>query len=306
MMTSDVPMAVDVIDELLLGMRLSGLQYRRSAIGARSGYAFSNPPGRAQFHFLARGRLWLHAPDGTTYPLQAGDAVLLAQGGAHGLLAAPDLAVSELPQFTPDGHDDGNGHALGDAIIFSCCMELDLGGMQPLIGAMPAVLLTSELVTASPEVGPMLAAMERESTMPRAGSTAILVRLAEVVAALIVRDWLVSGAGAAMGWVGALHDPRLGRAILVMHREPGKHWTVAALAREAGNSRSVFSQRFTHAMGMAPLQYLTDLRMRLAIAQISRAQQPIATVAARLGYGSLAAFSRAFKRHTGVSPGTIR
>ncbi|MET0320064.1 MAG: AraC family transcriptional regulator [Duganella sp.] len=305
-----LPPAADAIDELLLGMRLAGLQYRRSAIGATSGLAFGNPPARAQFHFLARGRLWLHAPDGTSIALQAGDAVLLPRGGPHAVLAAPDLPVGEVPLFELARQANAPAPApapdLAGAVIFSCCMELDLGGMQPLIDAMPTVLLTSELMTAAPEAGPLLMAMERESTTMRAGSTGILVRLAEVVAALIVRDWVANGASDATGWVGALHDPRLGRAIFGMHRDPGRNWTVAALAKEAGHSRSVFSQRFSRATGSTPLEYLTGLRMRLAVQQIGRAQQPIATVATQLGYGSLAAFSRAFKRYTGVSPGAMR
>jgi len=301
-----LPPAADAIDELLLGMRLAGLQYRRSAIGATSGLAFGNPPGRAQFHFLARGRLWLHAPDGTLISLQAGDAVLLPRGGPHAVLAAPDLPVREVPLFELARQANAPAPDLAGAVIFSCCMELDLGGMQPLIDAMPTVLLTSELMTAAPEVGPLLAAMERESTTMRAGSSGILVRLAEVVAALIVRDWVANSASDATGWVGALHDPRLGRAIFGMHRDPGRNWTVATLAKEAGHSRSVFSQRFSRATGSTPLEYLTGLRMRLAVQQIGRAQQPVAAVAAQLGYGSLASFSRAFKRHTGVSPGTLR
>lgn len=305
-MTSSTPSFIEVVDELLLGMRLSGLQYRRSAIGAGSGLAFANPPGRAQFHFLGRGRLWLHGPDGTTYSLQAGDAVLLVQGGAHALLAAPDLPVSAAPLFELAQNDDVVDHDVADAIIFSSCMELDLGGMQALIGAMPGILRSSQLMNTSPEVGPMLVAMERESTTMRAGSTGILVRLAEVVAALIVRDWIAHGGGDAIGWISALHDPRLGRTILMMHRDPGKNWTVATLAREAGHSRSVFSQRFMRATGMSPMQYLTALRMGLAMRQINQLRQPIATVAAQVGYGSLAAFSRAFKRHTGVTPGAVR
>ena len=92
----------------------------------------------------------------------------------------------------------------------------------------------------------------------------------------------------------------------MMHKHPGRSWTVASLASEAGQSRSVFAQSFLHATGVSPLRYLTDLRMRLALLSLSRERQPIETIASQLGYGSLAAFSRAFKRSVGVSPGTIR
>lgn len=193
-----------------------------------------------------------------------------------------------------------------DVIIFSCCMELELGGMQPLVAAMPEVLLVSTLLETSPEIRPLLDAMERESLTIQPGHMGILARLAEVVAALIVRSWVADGCGSATGWLSALQDPQLGRAILMMHQHPGQNWTVATLANEANQSRSVFAQRFLLATGVSPLRYLTDLRMRLAFLSLSRERQPVETVASQLGYGSLAAFSRAFKRSVGLSPGAVR
>lgn len=92
----------------------------------------------------------------------------------------------------------------------------------------------------------------------------------------------------------------------MMHKHPGRPWTVATLAREAGQSRSVFAQRFLQATGVTPLRYLTELRMRLALLSLKRGQQGLDSVAGQLGYGSLAAFSRAFKRSLGVSPGAVR
>jgi len=126
------------------------------------------------------------------------------------------------------------------------------------------------------------------------------------VAALIVRGWVEAGCGKATGWVQVLRDPRLSRAIYAMHQQPGLNWSVADLAKEAGTSRSVFAERFLAATGTTPAKYLSELRMRLAIQYIRHENQPIETVALRLGYGSLAAFSRAFKRIIGHAPGTLR
>ncbi|PPB83763.1 AraC-like DNA-binding protein [Mycetohabitans endofungorum] len=91
-----------------------------------------------------------------------------------------------------------------------------------------------------------------------------------------------------------------------MHREPGRNWTVAELAAQTGCSRSVFTQRFVVATGMTPVRYLTQLRMRLAAQWVAQDRQQIESVAYRLGYGSLAAFSRAFKRMNGRPPGALR
>lgn len=95
-------------------------------------------------------------------------------------------------------------------------------------------------------------------------------------------------------------------AIVAMHRQPDRDWTVAQLAKEASSSRSVFARRFLLATGVSPLRYLTELRMRLAVRKLSREGQSVEEVASQLGYGSLAAFSRAFKRTVGVSPGACR
>ena len=115
-----------------------------------------------------------------------------------------------------------------------------------------------------------------------------------------------AGCGKATGWVQVLRDPRLSRAIYAMHQQPGINWSVADLAKEAGTSRSVFAERFLSATGSTPAKYLSELRMRLAIQYISHENQAIETVALRLGYGSLAAFSRAFKRIVGHPPGALR
>lgn len=185
-------------------------------------------------------------------------------------------------------------------------MDFELGGMQPLIKAMPEVMMVSRLMSTWPEIHPLLAAMERESMTRQVGFAGILARLADVVAALIVRGWVEAGCGKATGWVQVLRDPRLSRAIYAMHQQPGVNWSVAELAKEAGTSRSVFAERFLAATGTTPAKYLSELRMRLAIQYIRHEHQPIETVALRLGYGSLAAFSRAFKRIVGHAPGTLR
>ena len=185
-------------------------------------------------------------------------------------------------------------------------MDFELGGMQPLVKAMPEVMLVSSLLTSRPEIPPMLAAMERESLTRQAGYAGILARLADVVAALIVRGWVECGCGNATGWVQVLRDPKLAKAIYVMHQQPGINWKVEDLAREAGISRSVFAERFLSATGTTPARYLTELRMRLAVQYISHEGQALEKVAFRLGYSSHAAFSRAFKRIIGKAPGALR
>ncbi|MBU9579277.1 AraC family transcriptional regulator [Ralstonia mannitolilytica] len=313
-----MPDTHDLVSELLLGMRLSGVQYRRIQVARPFGLSFGHAPGRAQFHFVGRGPVLLRDAAGTMVQLEAGDAILLPHGNTHALLSDPDAPCREIAAFEAAKICDSVAAVeaaapcasaepgAGDALIFSACMELDLGGMQPLVGTMPEFMHVGTLLARYPEIRPMLDAMERESCSERAGFAGILARLADVVAAFIVRGWVECGCGDATGWVQALREPKLGRAIVALHRDPGRNWSVAELAAEAGVSRSVFAERFLAATGMTPVRYLTELRMRLAAQWIARDREAIESVAYRLGYGSLAAFSRAFKRVVGRPPGAVR
>lgn len=303
--------AMDLASELLLGMRLVGVKYKRIEIGPPFGLRFGHAPGRAQFHFIGRGPVYLRAPGGALHRLETGDAALLPQGGEHSLLSSPDTACEDIAAFDSVDLcatvcDVRQASCPDSALIFSGCMEFDLGGMQLLVAAMPEVMRADTLLERYPELRAMLDAMERESRTRRAGFAGILARLADVVSAFIVRAWVECGCGDATGWVQALRDPRLGKVILALHREPGRAWTVGELAAEMGSSRSVFAERFLAVTGMTPVRYLTELRMRLAAQWIGHERQPIESVAYRLGYGSLAAFSRAFKRTVGHPPGAVR
>ena len=310
----------DLMSELLLDMRLRGVQYRRIEITPPFGLSFGTEPGRAHFHFVAAGTVFLRDAAGDVHPVSPGTAVLLPHGGAHQLLSAQDLPARELSArdigsfpAVPvcDGVCDisacaGNPGCPANAVVFSSCMQFELGSMQSLIGLMPAVMLVGTLPDRHPEILAILRAMESEVSGRRVGFAGILARLADVVAAIIVRGWVECGCSGASGLVDALRDPRLARAIAALHRDPGRAWTVAALAAEAGCSRSIFADRFQALTGMPPLRYVAELRMRLAARWIGEDGLPIDTVAGSLGYASQAAFSRAFKRVTGQPPGAAR
>ncbi|BCH32071.1 AraC family transcriptional regulator [Mesorhizobium sp. L-8-10] len=255
----------------------------------------------------------LRRKDGGVHVMDTGDAVLLPRGGLHDLISDRDLPCRDVSTYeaallcqSVSEIKDCNGCRSTDVIVFSGCMDFDLGGMHPLVALMPEVMFVGTLMERYPEILPMLEAMEREARDARAGFAGILARLADVVSAFIVRGWVECGCGDATGWVEALRDPRLGRVIAALHRDPGRNWTLADLAAEMGSSRSVFAERFLAVTGMTPVRYLTELRMRLASQWIGRDRMPIETAAHRLGYGSQAAFSRAFKRVIGSPPGVVR
>jgi AraC-like DNA-binding protein len=312
--TGQFALSSDLISELLTSMRLRGVQYRRVHAGPRFGLSFDAQPGRAYFHFLAVGSAVLRTEDGTMHELSAGNAVFIPHGGKHELLSGPGVLALDVNGY--DAVPLGAAVSAVDTcpstdpeprtVLFTGFMEFDLGGMQGLSRLMPVVMVADAEGNRYPGLLPILNSMRRETCSARVGFAGILARLAEVVAAMVVRGWVECGCDNASGLVAALRDPRLARAILALHRRPGHHWTVAELAAECNVSRSVFAERFQATIGVPPLRYATELRMLLASQWLAQDTVPVESVARRLGYNSQASFSRAFKRVIGQSPGASR
>ncbi|WP_425254006.1 AraC family transcriptional regulator [Janthinobacterium sp. NFX145] len=304
----------NLVSELLTGMRLRGVQYRRIQTGPAFGIGFEDKPGHAYFHFLAVGTAFICTDDGELHKLSAGSAAFMPHGRRHQLLSDADIAFQDIAKFdaAPLGESVSgvdtcpSTHPMPSAVIFYGCMEFDLGGMQGIGKLMPTVMVADTQAQGYPGLLPVLDSMKREICAGRIGFAGILARLAEVAAAMIVRGWIECGCENASGLLAALRDPRLALAILALHRQPGREWTVAQLAAECYISRSVFARRFETTIGVPPLRYATELRMRLATQLLTHERVSIDVVARRLGYTSQAAFSRAFKRVIGKPPGACR
>ncbi len=134
----------------------------------------------------------------------------------------------------------------------------------------------------------------------------MITRLTDILVIQAIRSWMAEDPAAQTGWLGALQDKQIGRAISHIHRDPGRDWTVASLAAKVAMSRAAFAARFTQLVGEAVMHYVTRWRMHIATTLLEQADSSISEVATRLGYRSEAAFSRAFKRYVGVSPGAVR
>jgi AraC-like DNA-binding protein len=146
----------------------------------------------------------------------------------------------------------------------------------------------------------------RESREKRAGSRSVLLRLGELMFVEVVRRYLTTLTTEEGGWLSGLRDPLVGRALARLHAQPSTPWTLEMLAREIATSRSVLAERFTHFVGEPPMHYLTRWRIQLAAGMLADGATKVATVARDVGYDSEAAFSRAFKKLTGVAPAAWR
>ena len=148
--------------------------------------------------------------------------------------------------------------------------------------------------------------MAAEAREFRPGGEAVITRLADVLVIQAIRSWIETAPAARGGWLGALQDRQIGRALALIHREPARRWTVASLADELALSRSAFAARFTELVHEPAIQYLTRWRMHVARDAIETEGATVAELADRLGYRSEAAFARAFKRVIGVPTGTVK
>jgi AraC-like DNA-binding protein len=145
-----------------------------------------------------------------------------------------------------------------------------------------------------------------ESKSGRMGSADLLARISELMFVDVVRQYLESQPADRTNWLSGLRDQYVGRALMALHGDPARNWTLEALAQEAALSRSTFAERFTQFVGHPPMQYLTHWRMQLATNYLRNGTESVATIANRVGYESEAAFSRAFKKVVGTPPSEWR
>jgi AraC-like DNA-binding protein len=297
--------STDVLHEL----RLSQSQYCRTEVTAPWGLSLPSA-NESMFHYVAEGTAYLRGPAKTPLRLVAGDFVLLPHGRGHTLASTPKGRALPMRTFPREqiGRNASRIHGGGGgtpSLVICGSVSFEDHATHPLLRLLPQVL---HLRGAGQEtmLRRMLEAMGSEARSTKVGATTIMTRIADVLVLYAVRAWFDANQKCDTGWLGALRDPSVGSALALMHGRPEQPWTVASLAAEVGMSRSLFSERFARLTGVPPLLYLTRWRMHLALRWLREDRTSISAVAQRLGYESEPAFSRAFKRHIGISPGHAR
>jgi AraC-like DNA-binding protein len=301
---------LDVLSRVLQDLHLEEVRSGRGELHHPWGIDFAPEPA-LRFHLVAAGRCSLRARGHAWVALEAGDVVLLPHGNGHVLCS--DRRVRPTPlgdmkkAYVGDRSFRMRASGRGDTTLLFCCdVALRAPGIQPLLELLPSQLVLRAATTDDPVLLALLETMTREVREERIGCATILSRLAEVVVTRVVRAWAEEHDDETTGWLAAIHDPKIGRALAAIHRDPGTKWSIGTLARQARASRSDFAQRFAHLVGVTPARYLTRLRMHIAGRWLRAEQLSVAEAASRAGYESEASFSRAFKRHVGISPGRAR
>jgi AraC-like DNA-binding protein len=211
--------------------------------------------------------------------------------------------ASQLPFLINYGGGDG----LATAKIVCGYLACDAKPFNPLLDNLPPVIRAGD-----PEgddagwLGQFIRLARIESADKRAGGESVLAKLSELMFIEVIRRYLAALPPEQAGWLAGLRDPFVGKALSLMHARPGHNWTIEELGKDVGLSRSVLAERFADLVGMPPMQYLANWRMQIAARHLSNGNTTMATIAAEIGYGSEAAFSRAFKKTVGVPPSAWR
>ncbi|TYB49409.1 AraC family transcriptional regulator [Actinomadura chibensis] len=307
---------MDVLTDLLHRARAGNALVKQLIQSPPWAMAFTDAPPLTVTATLG-GRAWLrsHEPGAAPVRLAAGDIALV--GGTSGYTIGDDPATPPLTLVDADGKRRLGGdptacelpigpRTYGDGLPGATVM---LRGVYDLrgdaAGRLLAMLPPLAVVPAGPRTRAALDMLAAETARDEPGQDAVLGRLLDLVLVLALRAWCARPEHAP-AWYRALADPAIGGALRVLHDDPARRWTVAALAAEAGMSRAGFAARFTGLVGEPPLTYLTGWRMSLGADLLRDTDATVAAVARRVGYADPFAFSVAFKRARGLSPSEWR
>ncbi len=312
MSSNDFWPAQDPLGEALHFLRMTGSFYCRSELTVPWGLALPPMAGCLWFHVVTSGRAWLDAEGKGSRELLPGALVLVPHGEGHRLRSGPGVATPPIlslrREIVSDRYEILRHGGGGEPTTLICgAVTFDHPAAQSLVRLLPRIMQAEAAGPSQSEwMQSTLRLIAAESRELRPGGETVITRLADILIIQAIRDWIAHDPSARTGWLGALQDRQIGRAITLIHREPAREWTVASLASEVAMSRSAFAARFTALVGEPAISYATRWRMQVAVDLLGGERLTVDEVADRLGYGSAAAFSRAFTRTTGVSPGSVR
>lgn len=293
-------------------LRLTGTLYCRGEFTAPFAIAIPELNGVMTFLVVTSGCCWLEIKGAEPRLLKQGSLALIPHGTPHIVSSSPevhaeplfDLPVEKISERYENMRYGGGGELTR---TMYGVVRFDDVAAQHLLRLLPDIIVIDGWDDdASGWLQSTLRFIASEAAVLKPGGETVITRLADVVIIQAIRSWLDHSPEASQGWLAALRDNQIGRALASIHKAPERDWSVAALSDEVGMSRSAFSARFTNMVGSSPGRYMTEWRMHVARSRLLETAAPLSMISVGLGYQSEAAFCRAFKRVFGVSPGSLR
>ncbi|WP_172297744.1 AraC family transcriptional regulator [Pseudoruegeria sp. HB172150] len=301
---------MDVLTELLrigrVGQTLMGHPTMYGDWGVRV-----SPSMAMVLHSSRKGSCWYHQ-DAAGPPLRLGegDVILATSGAAHGISDAPRRELREMDdvlEVMKLRAASAQADKLPQVTMLCAKFEVDMPRQTRLFAALPELIhLTGAQVAGDSRLSAALELFSEEAKQGGDGTEIAKSRLLDTVLIYVIRRWFELSGPAAPGWFRAMKEPGIAAALSAIHTDPGRGWTVDALADIACLSRATFLRRFREATGEAPMAYLQQWRMALAAKVLAEGRDGLAVVADRFGYDSAASFSKAFRRTIGMSPAEYR
>lgn len=264
------------------------------------------PRDEATVHYVVAGRGTLSFPEFSEFNLRKGTAIIAPTGSLHEVSGMsepgqiPNVVRKCQPAATGLGVVGKNPHEVEGGIVILCgTVDVTYRYLNDFFDYLPAPII----IQASPD-DPISRSFEeivREMTAPRPGTGAMLSALFQQCFIELLRRQ-GSGSKCALEWLSALEDPRLSKVIEEIIENPGNPFSLDLLAEKCAMSRSTFSERFHKAFGRPAMDFVREVRLRGAARLLRQTQDPIKTIAARMGYASRSNFSHAFSEFFGVAP----
>ena len=331
---------MDVLSDVLRAVRLCGSVFFTAEFSSPWALESPNPDLLARivmpqaehvslFHILMEGQCLVEC-DMRRVRMESGDVVVFPHGQSHTMRSDEDAQTTRLDRVlshpAPDALPQVSFGGGGRRARFICGYLNCNQRFAPFFDALPAILVVRrrtnytaveaiEGADREPAAVPQesstwlattLKFTIKEATAARPGNAAMLARLTELMYVEIVREYMQQLNTRERGWLAALKDPHVGKALRLLHAEPTRQWTVDMLAHEVATSRSALAQRFTSLIGESPMKYLSGWRMHIAKQMLRDRTDNIQSIAERIGYDSEPAFNRAFKKATGCPPARWR
>ena len=264
------------------------------------------------FHYILEGWIQLRLGSEPVRSAGPGQMILLAHNDIHLLgsdVSLPGVDARPLLRKANGEEVSRIDYGNGDRVLnhFVCGYLTMAAPRHPLLNALPPLLLADLRGRPCAEwAESSFCYAARGHAARRPGSREFLARLSELLFVEAVREYIQHLSADSTGWLAAMRDPALLRALSALHSRPAHRWSTEELAREACLSRSAFAERFSSTLGIPPMGYMTQWRMLLAGQRLRESSETIAQIATYVGYESESTFSRAFVREMGMAPGAWR
>lgn len=266
----------------------------------------------AAFHLVRRGYIEIELDNGNKHIVNKGEMVICFSGMAHTLYQGSNQSAYPFKSMMQTGENifmpTNDEYAQSTSLICGIFMLRDTL-LNPLFEALPPLLKIStnqgddySQTTTAHIVNLLLREVDQQSL----AHSYSMERYLELLCARSIHSYIESSLTEQSGWLQAIQDSMTARVITAIHSQPAYHWSVKEMATLVSLSPSRFAARFTEIMGTSPMVYVTRWRMYLATKLLNETRSGIEQISTQVGYDNVAAFSRAFKRNIGSSPGVWR